>query len=89
MLNRTAVSCKCFSQASVISNGDPRSLAFRWPPGGGLFTLNGLLAAPGFVDPDFFSALAISRDGLKILATGNPDRTDNDTNSLILTLQGP
>jgi hypothetical protein len=74
-------------QANVISNGDPRSLAFLWTADGGLFTLNGLLATTGFPDPDFFSALAISRDGRKILATGNPEGTENDTNSLILTLQ--
>ena len=73
-------------QASVISNGDPPSLAFLWTADGGLFTLNDLLATVGFPDPDFFSALAISGDGRRILATGNPGEPAGDTNSLILTL---
>ena len=41
------------------------------------------------MDPDFFQALAISRNGRKILATGNPPGTLNDTNSLIITVQAP
>ncbi len=76
-------------QASVISNGDPPSLAFLWTADGGVVTLNTLLEAAGFVDPDFFQALAISADGRKILATGNPPGTLNDTNSIVLTLEAP
>jgi uncharacterized membrane protein len=75
-------------QASVVSNGDPPARGFLWTADGGLVVLDDLLSAAGFADAGIFTAGAISSDGRRILATGNPPRTDRDTNSVVIEL-GP
>ena len=71
-------------QNTVVSNGDPPTTAFVWTPEEGTVAINDLLADFGIADPDFFIGIAVSGDGRKIVATGNPERTNNDANSLLI-----
>ncbi len=73
-------------QASVVSNGFPRSFGFLWSQRTGLVLITDLMAAQGQADADYFQASAISGDGLRVLATGNPPRTTHDSTSVIVEL---
>lgn len=73
-------------QSSVVFEGDPPQLGFVWMPEQGLALINDLLASSGFVDPDYWTATAISGDGRRLLATGNVDGTAHDTLSLLIRL---
>lgn len=76
-------------QASVQSDAGPKPLGFLWTPSTGLLPIDDLLAAAGYANPGIYQASAISGDGRRILATGNPTRTDHDTNSVIIELSSP
>jgi hypothetical protein len=73
--------------ASVVVEGDPPQLGFVWTRAGGLATVDELLVAGGFAAIGAYEVPALSGDGLRLLATGNPPRTPFDTNSVIVTLQ--
>lgn len=74
-------------QSSVIFEGDPPTLGFIWVRGTGVVLLNDLMTAAGFEDPDYWRVDAISGDGLRLLATGNPPgQTVHDTNSAIIEM---
>ena len=52
--------------------------------------VNDLMAAYGQHDSDYWEATFVSRDGNRVLVTGNPPQaTESDTNSLILDLTWP
>ncbi len=76
-------------QASVQSDAGPKPLGFLWTPATGLLPIDDLLTAAGYANPGIYQASAISGDGRRILATGNPTRTDHDTNSVIIELSAP
>lgn len=73
-------------QASVVSNGFPRAFGFLWSGRTGLVLITDLMVAFGQADADYFSATAISGDGLRVLAVGNAPGTEHDTHSVIVTL---
>lgn len=74
-------------RATIVAEGDPPELGFIWIRGTGVVLLNDLMAAAGFADPDYYRVDAISGDGTRIMATGNPPgRTIHDTNSAIVQL---
>lgn len=75
--------------ATVVSNGDPPTLAFLWRRSTGLLLINDLMANGGFVSPDFYFATAISGDGLRILVDGNLEASIHDANAAVLTLSNP
>ncbi len=73
-------------QASVISNGFPRSYGFLWSARTGLVLLTDLMTAWGQADADYWSASAISGDGLRVLAIGNFPGSTHDSGSVVVTL---
>ncbi len=75
--------------ASVVSNGDPPPIGFLWTRADGFVKIDDLLTASGFPAAGYYSASAISADGLHILVTGDPVRTLRDTNSSLIVLQAP
>lgn len=75
--------------ATVVSNGDPPTLAFLWRRSTGLLLVNDLMANYGYVDPDFYFATAISGDGLRLVVDGNLEASVHDANALLLTLSNP
>lgn len=75
-------------RASVVFEGEPPTLGFIWVRGTGIVLLNDLMAAARFPDPDYWRVDAVSGDGLRLLATGNPPgQTIHDTNSAIIQLR--
>lgn len=68
----------------------PPAVGFVWTADSGLVQVNDLMAARGETNPDYYSATFVSRDGNRVLVTGNPPQaTEADTNSLILDLRWP
>lgn len=73
--------------AGARGPGDPPDVAFLWRADTGLVIVNDILPYRG---PNFNSGDRISRDGNRVLVTGNPPQaTDQDTNSMILDLIWP
>ncbi len=76
--------------ASGRSEGDPPDRGFIWTASSGMVFVNDLMAAYGQHDSDYWEATFVSRDGNRVLVTGNPPQaTESDTNSLILDLTWP
>lgn len=73
-------------QASVQSPGDPVPVGFVWIRGEGLFPVDDLFTASGLAPLGIFDARVVSGDGTRFLATGNPPRTNADTNSVIVSI---
>ena len=73
-------------QAQVVSNGFPPTYGFLWSRKTGLVLITNLMTAFGQADADYFQASAISGDGLRILATGNPSGSIHDTHSVLIEL---
>lgn len=73
--------------AGVRTDGDPPDVAFLWRKDAGLVIVNDLLP---YRRPDFYRGDRISRDGNRVLVTGDPPQaTDETTKSLILDLRWP
>ncbi len=73
-------------QAGVVSNGFPRSYGFLWSARTGLVRITDLMVAHGQSDADYFRVAAISGDGARLLAVGNPPGSARDTQSVIVEL---
>lgn len=73
-------------QAQVVSNGFPPTYGFIWSERTGLVLITDLMRSFGQADASYFQGSAISGDGLRVLAVGNPPGTDSDTHSVILEL---
>jgi hypothetical protein len=73
-------------QASVVSNGFPRSYGFLWSQRTGLVLITDLMSVWGQADADYYQASAISGDGLRVLAVGNPPGSLHDSGSVIVEL---
>jgi uncharacterized membrane protein len=71
-------------QSSVISNGDPPSIAFLWTPAAGTQDIEDLLMAAGEPPLGLYHARTISGDGSRILATGVVRPTLHDTTSVLI-----
>jgi hypothetical protein len=73
--------------AGVRSDGDPPDVAFLWRKDTGMVIVNDLMPERA---PDYYGASRLSRDGNRVLVTGNPPQaTDLTTKSLILDLIWP
>jgi hypothetical protein len=73
--------------AGVRGEGDPRDVAFLWRKDTGLVIVNDLLP---YRHNDFYRSDRVSRDGNRVLVTGDPPQaTEQTTKSLILDLQWP
>jgi hypothetical protein len=73
--------------AGVRTDGDPPDVAFLWRKDTGLVIVNDLMPDRA---PDYYSATRLSRNGNRVLVTGNPPQaTDLTTKSLILDLIWP
>ena len=70
--------------SSVVSNGDPPTIAFLWTPRAGTQDLQVLLKEAGGPPLGLFDTVAISGDGQRILATGVVRPTLNDTSSVLM-----
>jgi uncharacterized membrane protein len=73
--------------ASVYGPGSPRAYGFYWSERTGLVLINDMVAAWQPDPPDYYFASAISGDGLRLLATGNPPVGTHDTHSVLVTLE--
>jgi hypothetical protein len=73
--------------AGARGENQPPDVAFLWRKDSGLIIVNDLLP---YRHPDFYGGERISRDGNRVLVTGDPPQaTDETTKSLILDLQWP
>jgi uncharacterized membrane protein len=73
-------------QSSVISNGFPPPIAFRWTEAEGTVDLEQLLVSTGADPLGLYTATAVSGDGRRILATGVERPTIHDTTAVLLEL---
>ncbi|HKP03656.1 MAG TPA: hypothetical protein VJU77_09890 [Chthoniobacterales bacterium] len=73
--------------AGVRTDGDPPDVAFLWRKDTGMVIVNDLMPDRA---PDYYSSYRLSRNGNRVLVTGNPPQaTDETTKSLILDLIWP
>ena len=72
--------------SSLITNGDPPTIAFLWTATGGTRDLEELLVASGAQPEGLWTASTISGDGHRILATGAPALAPNESASVVLEL---
>jgi hypothetical protein len=73
--------------AGVRGEGDPPDVAFLWRKDTGLVIVNDLLP---YRRPDFYRGERVSRDGNRVLITGNSSQvTEQTTNSFIFDLRWP
>jgi uncharacterized membrane protein len=71
-------------QSSVISNGYPPPIAFRWSETSGTENLEALLVSTGAAPLGLYYPTAISGDGRRILVTGVERPTIHDTTAVLL-----
>ena len=76
-------------QASVQGPGDPPPAGFVWVRDAGTFAVDDMLAASGFDRLGIYTVPSVSSRGTRILASGDPPRTDSDTNSVIMDIALP
>ena len=73
--------------AAVRTDGDPLDVSFVWSPGTGLVIIDDIVPQR---NPDYYTTGSVSRDGNRVLVTGNPAQpTAHDTDSVILDLKWP
>jgi len=73
-----------------IHQGSPPPQAFVWTAASGLVLVDDLMAAYGQLDPHYYLATDVSRNGNRVLVVGNPPLHDaQDTPDLTLDLAWP
>jgi hypothetical protein len=73
-----------------VYQGSPPQQAFVWSAASGLVIVNDLMAAYGQLDPDYYLASDVSRNGNRVFVVGNPPLHDaQDTPDLTLDLMWP
>ncbi|MEV0810647.1 hypothetical protein [Micromonospora sp. NPDC050200] len=71
---------------SIIGPTGERQQGFVWSASSGLLLANDLMAATGQPSRDYHSAGSVSRNGMRVLLTGNPPASPHDTLSVLVDL---